>query len=70
METEELFLLYAGGSKKVLAEEDDFFQSVFEIFIFLYNVKGLIDIGFVVGFGLNKFIEVESISGQIISHGN
>ena len=38
MKTEKLFLLDAGGPEKVLTEEDDFFESVFEIFIFLDDV--------------------------------
>lgn len=68
METEKLFLLNCWCSKEVFAEEYDFFECIFKIFIFLYDVKGVVDVGFVVGLGLDEFIEVETISGEVIGH--
>jgi hypothetical protein len=63
LKTKELFSLDTGGSEKVLTEKDDFFEGVFDIFIFLNDVDGVVNIGFVIGLGLDEFVEVESISG-------
>jgi hypothetical protein len=40
--------LETGGSQKVLAEKDDFFEGVFDIFIFLNDADGVVNIGFVI----------------------
>ncbi len=70
MQAEELLFLCSNHPQVVLAEENDFFESTFDVFIFLDRVQSVANIGFVVGLRFDEFFQVKVFGFQIIVHEN
>jgi hypothetical protein len=68
VQTEELFFLGSDNAQVVLAEENDLFESTFDIFIFLDGVQSVVNIGFVVRLRLDQFFQAKIFGFQIYVH--